>query len=70
MANLRHLGMLKLGIKTWNRWRKENVDVKPDLSSANLSGAQLSGAQLSGAYLKEAQLNGANLIGAKLFNAD
>ena len=85
MANPEHLEKLKDDINAWNKWRKENRDVKPDLSrsdlleanlrganlrGANLSGASLSGANLSGANLRGANLRWANLIGADLIMAD
>jgi pentapeptide repeat protein len=61
MANPEHLEILKRGIKEWNIWRADHLDVKPDLSEANLSGAILSGANLSGANLSGAILSRAAL---------
>src|ERR1044071_3589398 len=81
MANKQHLDILKQGVEVWNKWRKENPEIRPDLGGidlggtglieANLSGATLirayiDGADLSGADLYEAHLSGATLIGAKL----
>jgi uncharacterized protein YjbI with pentapeptide repeats len=65
MANEEHLKLLKRGVETWNRWRKDNPDAQPDLVEADLSQADLSRADLS-----EADLNGANLRGAYLGEAD
>ena len=59
MANEEHLSSLKQGVKVWNSWRRDNPDIRPDLSGANLSEANLSGANLS-----VAQVHGANLVGA------
>ena len=36
MANQSHLKKLKEGPKSWNKWRKENKSVIPDLSKADL----------------------------------
>jgi hypothetical protein len=32
MANQKHLDILKQGVKTWNQWREEHLDVLPDLT--------------------------------------
>ena len=37
MANKKHLGILKQGTIAWNRWRKENREIKPNLSPSNLA---------------------------------
>src|SRR2546425_5759461 len=37
-----HLNMLKQGVKAWNQWRKEHVDIKPDLSGEDLYGLDFS----------------------------
>jgi uncharacterized protein YjbI with pentapeptide repeats len=65
MANPEHLAKLKEGIKAWNRWRKPNPTIQPDLFEANLDSADLTGANL-----KKADLVGAKLSGAKLSKAD
>jgi hypothetical protein len=75
VANEQHLRILKQGTDAWNRWRRKNPEIEPDLrwaklSWADLSGANLSGANLSGAKLIRASLIGAKLIGAKLIMAD
>ena len=41
MANEEHLRIIKQGVEAWNRWRKENLEIMPDLSKANLNGANL-----------------------------
>ena len=61
MANPEHLKILEQGVEGWNKWRKENPDVRPDLIEANLEGANLSGAHLRVANLEGANLSGANL---------
>jgi uncharacterized protein YjbI with pentapeptide repeats len=85
MANDEHVALLQQAVEVWNTWRKENPDIRPDLSGAdlyeaNLSGADLyeanlNGASLTGAYLVEANLmraflEGANLGGADLYEAN
>lgn len=65
MANENHLEILKQGVDAWNRWRKENSAIQPELYSADLSGTNLFEADLS-----KANLSGANLTGANLFNAN
>ena len=80
MANEEHLAILEQGVEAWNKWRKENPTIRPDLSRAklsgadliwaDLSGADLTGADLSGADLSVANLSGADLSGAKLIEAD
>jgi len=62
--------MLKQGVTAWNAWRRENPNIRPDLSNADLSGADLSGANLARANLREAVLFKANLTGADLSGAD
>ena len=80
MANRHHLAQLRQGVGTWNLWREENPDLKPDLMQADLSGANLNGVNLSrvdlfGANfwetdLSESNLNGADLRGANLRDAN
>jgi uncharacterized protein YjbI with pentapeptide repeats len=80
MANGEHVRLLKQGVAAWIAWRRENLDIRPNLRLANLSGANLRlanlhGADLSGANLREANLiranlREANLIGAKLIRAN
>ena len=61
MANDEHVALLKQGVTAWNAWRRENHNIRPDLSNADLSGADLSGANLARANLREAILFKANL---------
>jgi TIR domain/Pentapeptide repeats (8 copies) len=79
MANEEHLKILKQGVEVWNKWRKDNPEIKPDLSEAPLSNANLHdvdfsvvnlrGADLDGAQLKFAKFGGANLARARLRGA-
>jgi uncharacterized protein YjbI with pentapeptide repeats len=70
MANEEHLALLKQGVETWNKWRKEKPDIQLDLRKADLIGADLRKADLRKADLWEANLTGANLTGADLSGAD
>jgi uncharacterized protein YjbI with pentapeptide repeats len=70
MANPEHLKILKRGVEQWNRWRKENPDITPDLSMVNLCGEMFIGADLRWADLSEADLSQANLSEADLSEAD
>ena len=76
MANQEHLKILNQGVDTWNRWRKQNIDVIPKLRGANFrrsnfrrvnfSRADLSGANFIDANLTRATLHEANLKNANL----
>jgi len=66
MANPEHLAILKQGVEVWNRWRRENRGVVPDLSEANLEDHILEGANLQHGNLKRVNLRGANLSQANL----
>jgi len=70
MANEKHLNIIKQGAEKWNKWRKANPEIMPDLSKADLSGANLRGASLSVANLSKAILVAADLAGADLTNAN
>lgn len=70
MTNKEHLNILKQGAEAWNRWRKENPEIQPDLSGAYLSGVNLSGVNLRGADLRGANLHKVNLSGANFHKAD
>ena len=66
MADEEQLALLRQGVAEWNEWRKQNPDIRIDLSEANLSDADLSDAILTSADLYRAILYGANLTGADL----
>lgn len=85
MANPEHTDKLHKGKVIWNKWRRKNKGVTPDLSSenlsrllleefdlsgANLSGADLSGASLSKSSFEDAYLYDANLRGTNLREAN
>ncbi len=75
MADSEHLKRLKQGVTTWNLWRQENANIRPDLHDAvleslDLRGANLAGADLGGANLAKANLEHANLAEADLRGSD
>ena len=49
MANPEHLAKLKEGAEAWNKWRKDNPEIKRDLTEADLAEANLEGANFTGA---------------------
>ena len=55
------------GVTAWNRWRRENPKVVPNLSDANLTEVDLTEANLTNAILIQTNLTGAKLNGANLF---
>src|SRR6266536_2330534 len=61
MANQEHLDILKQGVDTWNKWKREHLEIRPDLRYADLREADLSYADFSGATLVETNLSGATL---------
>ena len=85
MANEEHVAILKKGVATWNAWRDENPEIRPDLQRevlwkaylpranlprANLTGARLNEANLSWANLSRADLSGGVLVSAILVDTD
>jgi len=84
MANQEHLELLRQGRHSWNEWREQHHEIRPDLRGAvlrelnlfkyNLSDADLSHADLSHALLgntifSKADLSRANFSEAKLGSA-
>jgi len=81
MANDEHVALLKRSVfgDSWNEWRKNNPDIRPDLVDArlleddlgmvDLHGADLRGASLKAAYLNSADLSFADLGQASLADA-
>src|SRR5215472_4904507 len=75
MANQQHLDLLRQGVETWNRWRKEHRDMKPDLSGADFSNiilndVRLSFADLHGTHFRSSNLSRAYFVSSDLSYAD
>ncbi len=73
MSNEEQLTILKQGVKSWNKWRRENPNVKIDLSGfvsneVNLRGINLNGADLSDTGFAKTDLREAIFNGACLEN--
>jgi hypothetical protein len=70
MANPEHLSILEQGVGSWNAWRDQHSDIRPDLSEADLRRASLHGANLSGANLRGVIISGVVIGGARFSRAD
>jgi uncharacterized protein YjbI with pentapeptide repeats len=70
VSNQEHVDRLREGITSWNRWRRRNRDVRPDLSHADLIQVNLSYANLREVNLESADLLAVNLHGGDLFRAN
>ncbi|MBM3214347.1 pentapeptide repeat-containing protein [Candidatus Poribacteria bacterium] len=75
MRSSDQLKMLMDGVEAWNRWRRANPRVVPNLSAADCHGLDLRGVQLAETDLthtdlSEADLSGANLVRATLDRAN
>ena len=66
MADEKQLEILKNGVKAWNKWRKDNPNVKIDLNRADLNDTDLTGANFYDANLSEVDLSGFDLSGVDL----
>jgi hypothetical protein len=61
MANPEHVQLVQR-VKDWNKWRKDNPDINPNLRGADLSKADLQMAELHDADLWQmAELHDADL---------
>jgi uncharacterized protein YjbI with pentapeptide repeats len=77
MVNEEHVAQLRKGVTSWNAWRGENPDIRPDLSKVHLVQPpflqleDLSGSNLvRQANLRQANFSGTNLNAADLSKAD
>ncbi|MEA5488947.1 MULTISPECIES: pentapeptide repeat-containing protein [Pseudanabaena] len=70
MANQEHLKIFRQGISVWNQWRKENPDLKPDLSHADLSDIDLSNTNILNADMSHADLSESNFNNTKFFSVN
>lgn len=56
MPDINHLNILKQGAEIWNKWRKDNPEISPDLSSADLAKLDLSEVNFSNTNFDNATL--------------
>jgi uncharacterized protein YjbI with pentapeptide repeats len=56
MANQEHLDILKEGVDVWNKWRRDNKEIRPDLSNTRLSKNDLCFINLDETNLDKADL--------------
>jgi uncharacterized protein YjbI with pentapeptide repeats len=70
MANGKHRSMMRKGLRAWNQWRKDNPEIRPDLSGAYIGEVCLIEANLSDVNLCEVGFNRANLSKANLNKAN
>lgn len=70
MANHKHVEILSRGVRVWNEWRSQDIDIKPNLSGANLYKADLAHANLRQTDLRKTDLRESKLNEADLFKAD
>jgi TIR domain-containing protein/pentapeptide repeat protein len=69
-VNLEHLEVLEQGADTWNKWRKDNPEISPDLQSAWLDKKDLRRFNFNNTDLRKAKLRQVNFYQATLFEAD
>ena len=67
MANPEHLNIFRQGVKSWNQWRNENLDLKPDLSHTDLSDIDLSNTSILNTDMSHADLSESNFTDANFF---
>jgi uncharacterized protein YjbI with pentapeptide repeats len=70
MANPEHIEILFKGADTWNKWRRENPEVRPNLAKTNIRDASLRGMNLHYTSLSNSHLGGSDLSNSDLSNAD
>lgn len=70
MADEEHLAILKQGVEIWNKWRKANPHIVPDLSGNSFIGTQFIRIDFSRANLTEADFSHANLTYSNLNKAN
>ena len=70
MAHADHLKIIKQGPDIWNRWRKQNPYIEPDLAHADLSRLELNEIDLNETDLRKTFLQNTTFRGATLIKAD
>jgi len=70
VANPEHLAKVKQGVNLFNQWRRNNPEIRPDLSETDLRNSDLRWADLHKTDLSCAALTKANLTAADLTSAE
>jgi uncharacterized protein YjbI with pentapeptide repeats len=70
MANEEHVKILERGVDAWNRWRKANPLITPDLSDASFTRANFRNANFFQSDFSNADLQYTDLVRANLFDAN
>lgn len=70
MANQEHLDIFRQGKQTWNAWREQHPDIRPDLSHADFTSDDVRYMNLQRAILWRVDFTDASLIGTDLREAD
>ena len=70
MANQEHLNIFRQGVSVWNEWRRENYNLKADLSYTDLSYIDFSNTSILSADMSHADLSEANLTEANFLSVD
>jgi len=69
MANKEHLKIFLTSVNAWNKWRKANPNIRPDLSDYEFENLKRNKVILSNAVLKGAAFRQVSLSGAKFTNS-
>lgn len=69
MASEEHLKILKKGSKAWNAWRKNNPDIKPDLSECDLKNKNFAGYDLKNADFYSSHLENTKFVKSDIWEA-
>lgn len=69
MADKNHIAILKSGVQTWNEWRRENPNIKPNLREIDISNQDLRGIDFVETNLLYANLSNSNLEGASIVSS-
>jgi len=70
MRNMNYYNLLSEGVKKWNSWRQENLELTPDLTGVNLENSDLHGIDFSNTILSFCNLKNTNLAYAKLYQTE
>lgn len=57
MANQEHLDILMQGVDVWNKWRRENWEIRPNLERVSLENMNLRNANFQKTYFRGANLS-------------